>query len=286
MSTTVQILFNSLSSIALYTQLALGLSVFLGVFGIMNFAQGDFATVGSYAIFSVMAAAGIGVYVAAAIGLIAGGILGLLFYFVIVKTLRNAPQVNQILATFGVGLVLQGLIQWRYTATPKSIPVSKDKLTVGGATVQTTTLVNIAVALVLMALLFAFLYRTGTGRQIRAVSQNRVGASLIGIDAGRVSMIACVVAGVLSAGAALVILDTSFLTPTVGFESIFKAFTVVVAAGLGNLRGVLVAAVALGVVESFVQYAISDAAGQLVGFALIVGILLIRPTGLLRAQTV
>ncbi|WP_428837126.1 ABC transporter permease subunit, partial [Streptomyces cuspidosporus] len=94
MDTTLQIVFNSLSNIALYTQLSLGLTVFLGVFGILNFAQGDFATVGSYAIFGVVGATGVGVYAAVVAGVAAGVVLGAIFYLLIVRPLRNAPRVN------------------------------------------------------------------------------------------------------------------------------------------------------------------------------------------------
>jgi branched-chain amino acid transport system permease protein len=280
MGTALQIFFNSLSGAALYAMLALGLTIFLGIFGILNFAQGDFATVGGYAIYSAIAATGAGLYAASIAGVLAGAVLGLLFYFTIVKPLQHAPGVNQLLATFGVALFLQGLLQWHYTANQRSVRTSRESLEVGGAFLPVTTLVNTLIAIALIVMLFVLLYRTNLGRSIRAVSENPIGASLLGIDDRRAAIIACLIGGVLSAGAAVVLLSSYFLTPTVGFTSIFVAFTVVVAAGLGSLSGVVIASVLVSLAQALTDYYVSSSASQLVAFAIIVVILLVRPTGL------
>jgi branched-chain amino acid transport system permease protein len=276
----LQIFFNSLTGVSLYLQLALGLSLFLGVFGILNFAQGDFATVGGYATYSVVSATGLGVYAASIAGVLSGAVLGVVFYYLIVRPLEGAPQSNQILATFGLALLLQGVLQAMFHSTPRYVPVPKGAIDIAGANLATVTLINLVISIVLVTVLFLVLFRTSFGRQVRAVSQNSLGASLLGIDTTRAKIIACVLAGVLSSGAALVLLGSYFLTPTVGFEAIFKAFTVVVVAGLGNLRAVIVASVVLAFAESMTQFLVSDAAGSLVGFGIVVVALLIRPTGI------
>jgi len=282
MSTAIQVFFNSLSTAAIYAMLAIGLTIFLGTLRILNFAQGDFATAGGYTIFAVVTAFGLSPYLGVIAAMVVGAALGALFFATVQSPLRAAPQINQLLATFGLALIIEGILQFLFTATPKSIPGSHGSIEVLGAYLPTASIVDVVFAAVLISALFLLLQRTNLGRGIRAVSQNAIGASLVGVNPRYVSFIVCVIGGVLSAGAGLVLVTTLFLTPTIGFEQIFKGFTVVVVAGLGNLYRVLIMAALLALTESATSYFISEGIGQLAGFVIIVAILLVRPTGLGR----
>jgi branched-chain amino acid transport system permease protein len=275
-----QIIFNSASLASVYILLAVGLTVYLGIFGILNFAQGDFGTVGGYVTFGVITATGLQVYVASLAGILAGVIVGAIFYFVILKPLWKAPPVSQILATYGFALLAEGLLEYFAGTTPKAIAVSAKSVDIFGAYISVTSLIDAGIAVGLIVGLFLILFRTQMGRWIRAVSEDNVAARLMGIPVQRVAFFVCILGGGLSAAAGIIFLTSLYLTPSIGFSEIFQAFTVVVVAGLGNVTGVLWAGALVAIANSTAAYYLGDAVGQLAGFAIVVIVLLVRPTGL------
>jgi branched-chain amino acid transport system permease protein len=279
-TTFLQILCNSVSLAAVYVLLAAGLTVYLGVFGILNFAQGDFATIGGYVTFAVISGLGLEIYAAAIAGVLAGVAVGAVFYFMVLKPLWRAPPISQVLATYGLALLIEGIIEYIAGTTPKAITVSRSSLHFFGAYLADTSAINGGLALALILALFALFYRTRTGRKIRAVAEDAEAARLVGISVPRVTFLVCIVGGTLSCAACVTFLTSLYLTPTVGFSEIFQAFTVVVVAGLGNVVGVLWAGVLVAIADSAASYFLGDAVGQLVGFGIVIAVLLIRPTGL------
>lgn len=283
LDTALQVFVNGLPNAVIYSTLALGLAIFLGVLRVVNFAQGDFATVGGYAIYGATTA-GFSLYVGVAFGLLVGAVVGLLFYVLLIAPLQRAPEINQLLATYGLAIFLSGFLQWRYTATQRSITLNGAPIKLGPVYMSRATLYDVIIAAMLVTLLFLVLERTQVGRSVRAVAQNPTGATLIGIDARRVFLFVCAAAGALSAAAGYVLVTTFALTPTIGFEQILTSFTVVIVAGLGNLYRLLILSLVLAFAESWVSYLVNETAGVLSGYVLVLAILLIRPTGLGRAH--
>jgi branched-chain amino acid transport system permease protein len=270
---------NGLPGAVIYSTLALGLAIFLGVLRVVNFAQGDFATLGGYAI-TVATTAGFSLYVGVLVGLVVGAAVGVAFYVLLISPLQKAPEINQLLATYGLAIFIQGLLQWKFTASPRVITLSGASLKIGPVYMSRATLIDVVMAATLVTLLFLVLERTQMGRAVRAVAQNPTGATLIGIDSRRVFLFVCGVAGALSTAAGYVLVTTFALTPTVGFEQILTSFTIVIVAGLGNLYRLLFLGFGLAFAQSWVTYLYNDTAALLAVYGLIVAMLLIRPTGL------
>jgi branched-chain amino acid transport system permease protein len=281
----LQILFNAAAPMAVYTMLAVGLTIFLGTLRVLNFAQGDFGTAGGYVIYAIVSATGLSLYAALGLGMLAGAAIGVGFYFLIYSPLRTRPPITLLLGTFGLSILLQGLIQLLFTSTPRSVKGVSGSLNIAGAYLSTPSALDMLIAVGLISVVFLLFQFTNIGRSIKAVAENPVGAVLVGIDTRAVFVFACAVGGALSAAAGLVLATTLLLTPTVGFDSIFQAFTIVILAGLGNLFRVLIVSGLLAVVQSVAGYLWTDAIGQIVTFAIIVGILVLRPSGLGSART-
>ena len=207
-------------------------------------------------------------------------VVGALFFvLVIVPTSRRDHEV-QFIATFGTALALQGVVQVVWGGSPVAIPRSVGSVTVGDVVIPTEALVRLAITGVALTLLWTFLGFTGTGRSIRATAADPIAAQLLGIDTRRMQLVAVLVSCVLTVAGSYALLTSTILTPTVGFQLIFSAFTVVVLAGLGSIGGAVVASLILGLATSFTGTYISLSATSAVPFIVIFLVLALRPTGL------
>ncbi|MDP9095372.1 MAG: branched-chain amino acid ABC transporter permease [Pseudomonadota bacterium] len=281
-----QELINGLVVGSLYALVALGLALIYGTMGIPNFAHGHLYMLGAYVAFAGVTIAHIGYWPALVLAVVVLAAIGVLLERVVFRPLRNAPEVNTIIAAVGVLFFLQTLAQVWFGGDFRVLPTPYDHVVHLGDFVATQQqLIVIAAAAVLMVLLFLFLKRTLLGATVEAVAQNRAGAALVGIDTERVSMLVFGISAGLAAAAATLIASISLISPTMGFSVILKAFAVIVLGGMGSIPGAIVGAFILAFAESFGGAYISTSYQDVIAFAVLAFILAVKPTGLFAKGT-
>jgi len=277
--TFIQMSVLGLSNAAVYVLLGISVSLIFGVLGVLNFAQGDFMTLGAYVGYSAVTA--IGLSIAASVVLIFPALIvvGVIFYFTVLRPMRNHQHEMVLVATFGTALLMQGLIGLAWGGDPLGIERITGAWRIDNVTIPHVALINIALAAIALFGLMITLNRTSLGRSVRATAQDRIGAQLAGVDTNRAELTAVVLSVALSGLAGLMILQRELLTPQVGFELVLKAFAVAIVAGLGRINGLLPAAIVIGLMESAVATYASESLATATVFLAVVLTLLIRPQG-------
>ena len=290
------LLFGILRS-GLYALTALGLAISLGVIGVVNFAHGEFVMLGAYVGFWLYLAfsgpLGVGPAVSPLVILVGIPVSGLALYLVATGVYRltlrpvlRQPELNQMLLTFGLSILIvnSASIALSPQAKDANLDWRFDVLDLGFASVTYARLAVFVVCIALVLGTYVLLMRSRLGKQMRAVAQNRLGAQVVGIPVDRVYEIAFGMSAVLAAAAGVMLIFTTQVSPFLGLSTILKAFSIVVLAGLGNLTGVLWAALLLGLSEQLVSQYVPSGSALRDGlfFVLIFVVLLARPGGLRR----
>lgn len=287
------LLFGVLRS-GTYALSALGLAISLGVIGVVNFAHGEFVMLGAYVGFWVFVALGTPGPLTSPLVLVLGIPLGGVLLFLVGRALfrlalrpvLRQPELNQMLLTFGLGILVQNLVAIVLSpqARDANLPWRFDILDLGFAGVTYARIAGFAVSLGIVLSSYAFLARSRLGKQMRAVAQDRLGAQVIGIPVDHVYELAFGLSLALAAAAGVVLVFQTEVSPYLGLGTILKSFSIVVLAGLGNLRGVLWASVLLGLGEQAISQYVPSGAALRDGlfFILIFAVLLVRPAGLGR----
>ena len=265
----------------LYALVSVGLALSIGVIGIVNFAHGEFFMVGTFLAYQLYVSFGFDPVLSLLFVAPALFVLGALIYRSTIHYVLKAPELNQMLLTFGIGIILQNLALLVWGGDPRSIsnvPYRSIGYQIGGVSVGLVPLASFLISLVLVVLLYVALVRTPLGRAMRAVAQNRVGASLVGLEVDRIYLVAFALSALLAGIGGVMIAVIQSPTPTVGFAFTLKAFAIVVLAGLGNIRGILWASLLVAVSESLVATLVpnGDTLRNAVFFALIFVALIAR----------
>ncbi len=276
----LQTLLNGLLQSGIYALVASGLALAVGVVGIVNFAHGEFLMIGAFMAWAASAFLGVDPLLSLPIVAVAVFGVGALTYRVSIRHVLLAPELNQMLLTFGLGILLQNLALMLLGGNTRTVttPYQASSISFGELSIGGPKAIAFGLAAALLGALYFTLYRTVLGRQMRAVAQNRRGAQLIGIPVDRVYLIAFGVSCGLAAVAGVLVSVLLFASPTVGLVFALKAFAIIVMAGLGNLTGVLWASVILGVSEALVQTYVPGGGGwsDAVFFLMIFGTLVLR----------
>lgn len=255
LSLIVQAVVSGVLSSGLYALVSVGLALAIGVIGIVNFAHGEFFMVGAFLTYTLFVAFGIDPVLALLFVAPALFLLGAVIYRTTIQHVLEAPELNQMLLTFGIGIVLQNLALLIWGGDPVSIAGIAYR-SVGfkilGVSVGLVQLVSFGVSLALVGGLYVALSRSRLGRAMRAVAQNRVGASLVGLEVNRVYLVAFALSALLAGIGGVMIAVIQSPTPTIGLAFTLKAFSIVVLAGLGNIRGILAASLIVALAESLV----------------------------------
>ncbi|MDZ7800996.1 MAG: branched-chain amino acid ABC transporter permease [Trueperaceae bacterium] len=250
-----QALVSGVLASGLYALVSVGLALCIGVLGIVNFAHGEFFMVGAFLTYQAYVWFGLDPVVALLFVAPALFLLGAVIYRFALRHVLRAPELNQMLLTFGIAIVLQNLALLIWGGDPVSIsgiPYRSIGYRVFGVSVGLVQLVSFALSLTLVLGLYVALVRTRLGRAMRAVAQNRIGASLVGLEVDRIYLVAFALSALLAGIGGVMIAVIQSPTPTIGLTFTLKAFSIVVLAGLGNVRGVLLASLAVGLAESLV----------------------------------
>lgn len=274
-----------LSNASVYMLIAVGVSLVFGVLGVMNFAHGEFTTIGAYmAVFAVSAISG-NILLGMALGIVASAALGAVSYVAVIGPMRDKPHLMTLLATFGLALACQGLVYAIWGGSSRTVPRNTDAFDLLGATVPVTSAANIVVAAVVITGLVLVVGRSSFGREMRALAQNRREAELAGINTGMVEMAAVTLSAAVAGIAGVMLAQRVGITPFTGFELVLKAFAIAIVAGLGRIQGVVVVAVILGMAEALVSTYVDGSLSTAVVFATLLITLMIRPSGLFTMRT-
>ncbi len=266
-----------------YALLGIGLSLIFGVMRVINFSHGDFVVLGMYTAIVMYMQLGWDPLLSLLVALPLGFLLGVGLERLILSRLVDAPEGSTLLATLGLSLVIQNILLLTFGASPRSLNVAYGTATVslGPVTLSLVQLVAGGVVLLVIIGLYLFLTYTEQGQAVRATSQNRLGAELVGINSRAIYSLVFGVGVALSVAAGIILIPQLFVTPVItGPVLTLKAFVVTVLGGLGNVWGAIGGGLLLGVVEvlgaSYISFDYRDAYG-LLAFLLI---LLLRPEGL------
>jgi urea transport system permease protein len=283
--------FVGLSIASILLLIALGLTFTFGQMNVINMAHGEFIMAGAYTTYVLQTALGTGA-ITVAFGLalpaafVVAGTLGLILEFLVIRRLYGRP-LDTLLVTWGVGLMLQQLARDLFGAQNVNVdsPSFLDGgVTVAGVDMSYPRLFIIAVVIVVIAAIAIYMGRTPAGRRMRAVMQNRPLASVSGVRTTRVDRTTFFIGSGLAGLAGVGITLLGPVGPTLGLAYLINAFLVVIVGGLGQLRGAIIAAIALGMANSFIEYNTSSSIAQAGVFLLIVAFLQWRPQGIAVQQ--
>jgi len=274
-----EVLLEGIQRSSMYAVIALPMALILGIVGIINLAHGDFMMLGSYMAYWFAVKTGIDPLLAMIPAMLAFFLIGIITFCALIKPVLGSPELNQLLLTFGLGLVLEEVVNLSFTSAPLklSVPYVSASLTFGDLTFGTFEFVYVLAAILVFYIISLFLKKTRIGRAARAVGQNPKGAKLVGIDVNRTYLIifSLSIAIIGTIGVIFAMRHSAF--PIMGAPYTMKSFCLIAMAGIGNITGILWYSALLGVSESIIT-AIPGAGGwaDLVFFALIVGTILIR----------
>ncbi len=276
-----QQILNGLTTGSIYVLVALGLTMVYGVMEIPNFAHGNLYMLAAYFTMVLAVFAGLNYWLSVLLSALALALIGVLIERLVFHPLREGPQINNFIAAIGLVYVLEGLALVIWGPEYWRLPVSYDRvIQVFGLTLTLQRLVVILITVLLLLGLNLFMKRTLVGATIEAMSQDREGAFLVGINADKVSMLAFGISMGLAAVAASLAGPLMLVYPQMGHLVILKAFVIIVLGGMGSMPGAIVGGYILGLAESLGATYVSMNYKDLVAFAILVIILSLKPTGL------
>ena len=265
-----------------YGLVACGLSLIFGVLRIINFAHGAVMMLAMYTTYWLFALCGIDPYLSILITAPLFFLVGMLIQRTVIEPNRFAAEHNQLLLTLGLALFLENLalVLWQGDFRTVRPTYASASFMVGEALVEVPRLAACGAAIVLAVVLFAFLRTTDVGKAIRAVSEEPEGATLMGIDIGRIRAVAFGIGSACVAVAGALVTPFFYVAPDVGESFNIMAFVVVVLGGMGNFVGALFGGFIVGLAESLGATLLPGSLKQLIVFALFVLVLLLQPAGL------
>ncbi len=275
-------LINGILMGGIYTLVASGLTLIYGVLHIINFAHGSLLMVAMFGVFYMVTKLGIDPYLSLIVTMPAMFALGYVLYRFLIGKLSYGKDENILLITLGLSIVIENLALMFFTGDSRTISMSySDKMfEVGPLLIGLPKVISFVAAMVMCALLGLFITRTDTGRAIRAVAKERMGARLVGIDVDKVFAISFGLGMATLGAAASLLMPIFYVSPTTGHVFVMVAFTVVVLGGMGSFLGAVVGGLIVGLTESFGGLYLGESLGQ-IGISLIfILILLFRPSGL------
>ena len=272
---------------SLYVLVALGLTLIYGVLVQINFAHADIVTLGAFAAYFFMHALG-GAYIPSiGVALLVGAALGWLMNATIFAPLRErGSELLPLIATIGASILLENAMLAWFGPIPYAFetPYSNDVIRVAGTFFTLQSVLIIVVSALAIALLYAFMKFTFLGKALRAVSQDRETAGLMGINPNQLIMLTFVIASALAGLGGAMLGPVLVLTPFAGTSVIVKAFAIVIIGGFGNVEGTILAGLLVGLIESYTTQYLNPGMIDIVVFALLLLTLAVRPTGLIAEK--
>ena len=285
----LQYLINGISIGSVYAIIALGYTMVYGIAKMLNFAHGDVIMVGAYMSYSVTSYLGLPTAVGIAVAVVVCTLLGVLIEGLAYKPLRGVPSLAVLITAIGVSYFLQNAAQLVWGSAPKnfkSIVTMKPMVLFDGQlTITGEVIYTIAASVLIMVALTLFINKSRMGKAMRAVSEDRDAAQLMGINVNQTISTPFAIGSALAAVAGVLLCSTvPTLMPTTGSMPGIRAFTAAVFGGSGSIPGAMLGGILLGIIETFSKAYLSTQFSDAIVFLVLIVILLVKPAGLLGKQ--
>jgi branched-chain amino acid transport system permease protein len=284
-----ELIFQGLVRGAMYALMGIGLSLIFGILGVVNFAHGEFFMLGTYAMYFVSAALGLPFVAGVAAAAVALFVVGVLIERALLEPLRRRAGRDWLLDSFvltiGLMVILQNLALLGFGSRRRGVTSLVDgSFTLGNVTITYERLAILALALVIVGLLAAYIRFSATGKAIRATAQHPEAAQTLGIDINRIYTVAFGIGAALAGAAGALLISIFPAFPTVGYQPVLKSFAVVILGGLGSIPGAIAGGFVLGIVEAYAIFFMSAGWQSVITPMIIILVLVFRPQGLFTAQ--
>jgi branched-chain amino acid transport system permease protein len=278
----LQLIIQGILLGGIYGLIALGLSLIFGVMGVINFAHGQMMVMAMYVSYWIFVLLGIDPYLSLVIVAAVIFALGYLIQASVVNRILDYPEAMQVLPLVSMGLILENLalLFWGPDHRSPQTALSLETLWIGPIMIDVSRLIAFILAIFITILIFIFLKKTSLGKSIRAASDNRTGAILVGINVDRINNASFALGAATTAAAGVLLLPLMPISPHMGHDFTLTAFIVVILGGMGNLIGALIGGLILGVAESVSTLFLPATLKQVVSFSILIIIMLFRPQGL------
>lgn len=281
-------LVSGLSLGSIYAIIALGYTMVYGIAKMLNFAHGDVIMIGGYVCFFAVQRFNLPPVIGIIVAMLACTLLGIIIERLAYKPLRSAPSLAVLITAIGVSYFLQNAAQLLWTSNPKVFAsvVGNGVLQLGELTISYVTLLTVVVCVVIMIALTLFVNKTKMGKAMRAVSEDKGAAQLMGIDVNTtISTTFAIGSGLAAVAGVLLCSAYPTLMPTTGSMPGIKAFTAAVFGGIGSIPGAFLGGLLLGIIENLAKAYISTQLSDAIVFAVLIIVLLVKPAGLLGKAT-
>lgn len=266
---------------SLYALMGLGLTLIFGIMRVVNFAHGEFYTLGGYLTYFTCIMFGLNPIIGLLVAMVVTFFIGLLVQRFLVRPVLKAGELYSLLITFFLSVTLQYLmlILWGpfYKRPP---PIFGFNVSVAGLEYSADRLLFLSLSVILISALMIFIRKTWMGKAIRATAQDAVIASMMGVKISTIHMVTFGIGAALAASSGSLLGQIYMIEPLAGFLPVVKSFVIIVLGGLGSVKGAIYGGVTMGVVEALGSAYINPAYREIFGFILLMGTLLIRPSGL------
>ncbi len=284
----VQQLINGVSLGSIYALIALGYTMIYGIIKLINFAHGDIYMVGAYLGFFAVTQMHVSIFPALLISMAVTACLGMIVERLAYKPLRHAPRISILITAIGVSFFLEYTTMYFVTPTPRTFPsvIENVSFNIAGFIINGQQLLILSITMILMAILTYIVQKTKLGKAMRAASFDTETAQLMGIDSDRIiSLTFCIGSALAAAAGVLVGVYYNTIDPLMGIMPGLKAFVAAVLGGIGILPGAVVGGIILGVIEALVSGFLSSTFRDAAAFAILILVLLIKPSGLFGKNT-
>lgn len=263
---------------------AMGLTLIWGVMNVINLSHGSIIAMGMFGIYLLFTVLGLNAYLGVVVVAVLGLVTGMVIYAVAIHRVINAPHLSTLLATFAVNMIIIGLATTAFSTSPRNVVVDMGSIDFGPIHILGTRAVAALASVAVTGGLYYFLYRTTLGKYVRAVTDNRAAAELMGIPSARILALSFGLGTMLAAIAGGLIATFFPFTILSGDAYQLKSFVIGVLGGIGNPLGALIGGLILGALEGIIPFYLPTSWVPVLEFILFVVILVVRPTGLLGTK--
>lgn len=277
-------ILNGISIGLIYTIVALGLTIILGLMGVINFAHGSGYLLGAYIAFTITSLIFGNFWISLIICAFVGAALGITFFFAVVRPLRDRSALEPMVALIGMAMIFREIVRGIWGATPKLLPIPLGSIEISffGFSFKYPQyfLVTMVISIVLLGIVYYLFHKTDLGIRCLACIQDREMALSLGVDANRIALFTFIIGMALAAFGGGLAGPVFSVYPTMGMELLGLLFIIVIVGGLGSIEGTVIAGVGIAVVSSVSRLFVSGNIAGMIVYGILLVVLLVRPRGI------